>query len=244
MTRITRVLIISTAVLMAATGLGCGAINHARGVLAAAKVLGDFADRLEKHNQLTYTADYTFTSDKDQAAVTLVQKPPNVAYLGKSGRFIFTAESLFLCDTEKGKTTCQKTPNSASEVDANQAAFVSGVAGPGFVTPELALGLVIAAAVVPGAKVDQSEKTIAGQKSLCANVTGLENAASPNDEDAVKDFSVCITEGGVLASFNGSLQSGEKAGVELTKYSGTADPSAFVPPAGAKIVDVTQLQPS
>ena len=54
---------------------------------------------------------------------------------------------------------------------------MAGVAGPGFVTPELALGLILAAALVPGAKVEQSEKTIAGQSSKCATATGLEAAA-------------------------------------------------------------------
>jgi hypothetical protein len=117
------------------------------------------------------------------------------------------------------------------------------VAGPGFVTPELALGLVIAAAVVPGADVSKSEKTVAGQKSLCANVTGLDAAATPGDGDAPKDFSVCVTEVGILASFSGTSTSGETLSVELTGYSETADPSAFAPPAGAEIVDVTQLQP-
>ena len=54
--------------------------------------------------------------------------------------------------------------------------------GPGFVTPELALGLIAAAALVPGAKVEQSERSIAGQDSLCATASGLEAAASPGDK--------------------------------------------------------------
>src|SRR4030095_698226 len=75
--RISRILIISTAAVVAATGLACGFINQSKGVLEAAKVLGDFADRLEKHSQLTYTAEYQVTGGEK---VTLVQQPPNASY--------------------------------------------------------------------------------------------------------------------------------------------------------------------
>lgn len=242
--RISRVLVITLATTLAATALGCGLINQ---VVNTAGVLSDFADRLGKAATLTYTAEYKVTSDTASSGpetVKLVQQPPNAAFLGKDGgRFIFTKDFLFLCDTEKGVVTCQKSPNNADKVGAADAGFVAGVAGPGFITPEVALGLIVAAAVVPGAKVDKSDKTIAGQKSLCATASGLEKAASPGDKDAPKDFSVCVTEDGVLASFSGTSTNGEKAGIELTSYAATADPAAFVPPAGAKIVDTTQIEP-
>jgi len=90
---------------------------------------------------------------------------------------------------------------------------------------------------VPEAKVTQTDKSIAGQKSLCAEVTNLEKAASKDEKDALHDFSVCVTEDGVLASFSGSLQNGETAKVELVSYSAEADKAAFAPPKGAKIVE-------
>ena len=105
-----------------------------------------------------------------------------------------------------GDVTCQKTTPQTASTDAG---LVAGVAGPGFVTPELALGLIAAAAFVPDAEVSQSEKTIAGESALCATVTGLEAAASPGDADAPKDFSVCVTDAGILASFSGTSTSGE-----------------------------------
>ena len=57
-------------------------------------MLSDFADRLGKAQNLTYTAEYT-TPDGD--TVTLVQQPPNTAFIAKDGRFIFTTEATFLC---------------------------------------------------------------------------------------------------------------------------------------------------
>jgi hypothetical protein len=238
--RTSRALVGSLAVALAVGSLGCGVLNQAKNIAEAASVLGDFADRLGKAATLTYTAEYQVSGGEK---VTLVQQPPSAAFIGTSGRFIFTPEFMYLCGEDKGKLSCQKSPNQTGNTSAGESGFVAGVAGPGFVTPELALGLVIAAAVVPGADVSKSEKTVAGQKSLCANVTGLDAAATPGDGDAPKDFSVCVTEVGILASFSGTSTSGETISVELTGYSETADPSAFAPPAGAEIVDVTQLQP-
>ena len=239
-TRTSRVLVTILATALAAATLGCGLINQAKELVGTAQILSDFAERLGKAATLTYTAEYEVTGGEK---VTLVQQPPNAAFIGKDGRFIFTTEFVYLCSTERSVLTCQKSPNRAVDVGAANTGFVAGATGPGFVTPEIAVGLIAAAALVPGAKVEQSNKTIAGQETLCAMATGLEAAASPGDKDAPKDFSVCVTDAGILASFSGTSTSGEQAAIELTSYSASADASAFEPPAGAKIVDVAQITP-
>jgi hypothetical protein len=237
--RTTRVLVTTLAVALAATAFGCGLLSKAKNVAQTAAVLSDFADRLGKAQTLTYTAEYTVTGgDK----VTLVQQPPNAAFIGKTGRFIFTKDFMYLCDTEDSVLTCQKSPSNSDNVNSSDSAFVAGIAGPGFVTPELALGLILAAALVPGATVTKSERTIAGEHSLCAKASGLEAAASPGDTEAPKDFEVCVTDAGVLSSFNGTITNGQHAAIELSSFSLTADPNAFIPPADAKIVDVNQIQ--
>jgi len=236
-----RVLVVVLATTLAAGSLGCGLISQAKNFVDNAAALSDFADRLGKAQALTYTAEYK-TTDGD--TVTYVQQPPNSAYASKDGRFIFTSEAMYLCSTDKGVLTCQKSPNSQTQMDQSDATLVAGIGGPGFMTPELALAFLLAAAIVPGAKVSQSDKTIAGQSSKCATATGLEAAAEQGDTDVPKEFSVCVTESGVLASFSGESTTGEKHFIELTKYSTSADAAAFAPPAGAKIVDVTQIQPS
>jgi hypothetical protein len=238
--RNSRVLVSTLAVVLGVASLGCGVLDQAKGLVDTAQILSQFADRLGKAATLTYTAEYRV---KDGANVTLVQQPPSAAFVGKSGSFIFTKEYMYVCGTEKGETTCQRTPNNAPDVGAADAGVVAGVTGAGFVTPEIALGLIAAAAFVPGAKVETSERTIAAEKSLCANATNLDAAATPGDEDAPKDFSVCVTEAGILASFSGTTAGGEKAEIELVKYAPTADPKALAPPSEAKIVDVTTLEP-
>jgi hypothetical protein len=224
---------------MVVGAMGCGLIGKAQQVVGTAKILSDFADRLEKGEKLTYTATYNVAGG-DQ--VTLTQQPPNSAYIGKSARFIFTSTAMYLCDTEDGVLTCQKSTPTGDSVDAGDAGLVAGVAGDAFVSPALALGLIAAAVLVPGAKVSESNKTIAGQSSRCATASNLDAAASPGDTSAPRDFTVCITDGGALASFTGTDTSGQKLGMVMTTYSSTADPKSFQPPAGAKIVDVDQIE--
>jgi len=238
--RTSRVLVATLASILGVTSLGCGLVDQAKNLVDTAQVLSDFADRLGKSANLTYTAEYRVTGGD---SVKLVQHPPNSAFVGKSGSFIFTKDYMYVCGTEKRVTTCQRTVNNAQNVGGADAGVVAGVTGPGFVTPEIALGLIAAAAFVPGAEVATSERTIGGEKSLCANATNLEAASTPGDKDAPKDFSVCVTETGILASFSGTTAGGEKAEIELVRYAATADPKALAPPDGAKIVDVTTLEP-
>jgi len=236
-----RVLTVVVALVLGVVGLGCGFVNQAKNVIDTAAILGDFADRLGRSATLTYTAEYQVTGGEK---VTLAQDPPNVAFVSKTGRFILTANHMIMCDTAGGQTTCQRAPNQATQTeaptDAATAGLVAGVAGPGFVTPELALGMVAAAALAPGAKVDSSERNFAGERSLCADVTGLENASQGSD--SLKDFSVCVTELGILASFSGTLASGQRGSIELTSYRDSVEANAFAAPEGAKVTDVATLE--
>ena len=237
-----RIVTISAAALLGVGTLGCGYIQNA---IDTANTLSDFSDRLGKAAQLTYTADYAFSVDggePSETKVTLVQQPPNTAMISGDSRMIFTADYMTMCDKVNGAVECQRAPNPGGAALADTG-LVSGVAGPGFVTPELALGLVAAAALLPGTDVSSSDKEIAGQKALCADVTGIE--APPNDgpnQEMLRDFSVCVTEAGVLASFTGTSNVGDKVAVVLTKFSDKANPKAFTPPAGANVVDVTAIQ--
>ncbi|GII59539.1 hypothetical protein Pth03_79280 [Planotetraspora thailandica] len=223
----------ATAAVLGSFVVGCGVIGQVSNVVGSASTLSEFSDRLGKSSELTFTATYKST---DGGTVTLVQQPPKSVFIGPNGRYIFTPEQMLLCADK----TCTRAPS----VGDGDAGALATATGPGFVTPELALGFVAAAAVVPGAHVETAEKEIAGQKSLCAIATGLEAAASPGETDVPRDFSVCVTDAGVLASFTGTLTSGEKASIQLVKFTGEADPAAFEAPAGAEIVDTGSLPTS
>ena len=226
----TRLAVLAVTAVVGASTVGCGVVGQVGNVIGAAGTLSDFADRLGKSSQLTYTAVYEVSGGGE---VTMVQQPPSSAFVGPQGRYVFTPEHMLLCEGD----TCTRTANAAGAAPG----IPSAVVGPGFVTPELALGLIGAAALVPGAHVTSGEKEIAGQKTLCAHATGLEAAASPGETDAPRDFSVCVTESGVLASFQGTQTNGEKAGVTLVRFSAKADPAAFEVPAGVEVRDADAL---
>ncbi|HEY0696562.1 MAG TPA: hypothetical protein VGD43_01990, partial [Micromonospora sp.] len=241
--RVARMLSIPAVVVLGAGTLGCGIIDTVQNAVDTAGVLSGFADRLGKASQLTYTAKYKLTAGEG-GTVTLVQAPPRSAIVNGDQRLIFTPEHMTVCDGKQ----CQQAPNTAAAAGAADAGLVAGVAGPGFVTPELALGLVAAAALVPGSDVSTANRTIAGQDSLCAEVTGIKDpnadANGGTGGELLEDFSVCVTEAGVLAAFDGKSNTGERIAIELVSYSDQASSKAFQPPAGAEVVDVTQLPTS
>jgi hypothetical protein len=234
-----RIITVVATVAFVATGLGCGVISQVKQAAGNISTVSDLADKLRGAEKLTYTAQYKVF---DGSTATVVQQPPNAAFIGKDGRFLVTADANYLCSTQEKVLTCQKSPNDGATLDASSAGLIPAVTGAGFISAPIALGLLVAASVVPGAKVDKSEKKIAGQQSTCLKVTGIPQASGAPTTD-VRDFSVCVTDNGLLASFEGTQNDGQRAGVELTSYQDSADAKAFVPPAGAKIVDVQELQP-
>lgn len=233
-----RGVIITMAVLLAAGSLGCGVLSKAKNVVANLSTITDFADKIGKAQNLTYTADYTVTDGKQTATAKVVQDPPNVAYRGKEGSLIITQDAIYTCGTTEGKVSCTKSRNQGGT--ARQDAASGAAIGAGFVSPELAIGILIAAAASPQAKVDKSSKKIAGQSSDCIKVSNVD----PNGASDLKDFMVCITDKGVLSEFSGKLMNGDAAGLVMAKYSGSADAKAFVPPAGAEITDIDAPAPT
>jgi hypothetical protein len=236
-----RPLVVGLATTVAVASMGCSMLDQAKNLVDNAQVLSDFADRLGKAQTLTFTAEYTVEGGEK---ITIVQQPPNTAVIADDGRYIFTADVTYLCSTEQAVLTCQKSPNDSSTMSPDENGLAAGIGGPGFVTPELALGMILAASLVPGAKVEQSDKTVAGQSSKCVAATDLEAAAQEGDTEIPKAFTVCITDKGILASFTATSTTAEYKAIELTSYSDTADAAAFAPPADAKIVDVTTIQPA
>jgi hypothetical protein len=238
----TRIAVITAAVVLGAATLGCGALSQAKQAVDNLSTVADLAQKLGNSDKLTFTAEYRLP---EGAAATVVQQPPNVAVIGKDGRFIYTADALYLCDKKSKPATCQKTANTSAGADMDQtsAAYLSAVAGAGFVSAPYALVILTAASVAPGAKVDKSEKKIAGLNSICLHVTGVPADNDPKSAD-LKEFTACVADNGLLTLFSGTDTGGTTLSVEMTRYSDTADANAFKPPAGYQVIDVDQLQPN
>ena len=237
---LSRIASVTAAVALGATALGCGVIGRVKQAADNITTVSELAEKLGNSEKLTFTADYKLS---DGSTSQVVQQPPNAAYIGKEGRFIVTADTFYLCSTDSGAMKCQKSKNTGGQLDAAQAGLIPGVAGAGFVSAPVAVALLTAASLAPGAKVDKSTRKIAGQNSTCVKISGIKSDSSPGT-DELKDFTACVTDSGLLSAFEGTLTDGKHASIEMTKYSGTADAKAFEPPAGAEIVDVDNLEPS
>jgi hypothetical protein len=235
----TRTIALLAAAVVAVTAtLGCGFISAASNVVGNMQTLSDLADKITKSETATSQAEYRLDNGKP---VTVAQQPPASAFASDTGRYLATPDAFYLCDKSTGSWVCQKTANSGGSSNSNaDAAIAAGVAGNGFVSAPLALAVLTAALVVPSAHVDKSTQKIAGETSTCAKVSGLEQAQQ-NESQKVSDFTVCVTDSGILARFQGSLTDGTKASIELTKYATTVDSSLLQVPAGAQINDVSQL---
>lgn len=235
-----KIVTVTAGVAVAVTLLGCGVISQVKQAASTITTISDLAQKLGNADKLTFTAEYKLS---DGSVASVVQQPPNSAYIGKGGRFIVTPEAFYLCDTQNGAMSCQKSANTSGSLDTANAGLIPSVAGAGFVSAPIALALLTAASISPGAKVEKTERKIAGQSSTCLKVSGIKGDNDPNTSD-VRDFSACVTDSGLLSSFSGELNNGEKASIEMTRYSGSADARAFAPPAGAEVVDVDKLQPA
>jgi hypothetical protein len=244
MTRsLTRLATVAAAVALGAATLGCGFISDIGNAVDNIKTVADLTDKLTKSAEVTYTGEYTLV-DGDGTA-TVVQQPPNAAFLGKDGRFILTSESLYMCTGTSARTTCQRAPNTSGDApSADQAAYLTAVAGGGFISAPMAIALMGAAAIVPDVKIDKSTRDVAGLSSTCLHATGISSAeqAGAGNVD-LSELTVCVADNGVLTTFRGLGTDGSNVGVELASFSTTVDAAAFAPPKGAKIVDVGQLAP-
>jgi hypothetical protein len=232
--------VVVIAAMLGAGSLGCGLISKAKQTVDNVSAVTDLADKLGKADDLVYTGQYRVVGDGTTATVT--QDPPKAAYIGKEGRYILTDDALLLCVGAAGKTTCQRSPRSQGGSAGDQAAMMSAVAGAGFISAPMAVALMTASAVVPGIKIEKSDTKVAGLKSTCLHVTGIPADSQPNSVTA-KEYDVCVAGNGILTRFTGLGTDDKKIGVELTKFSDSADAKNFKAPAGAKIVDVQSIDP-
>jgi hypothetical protein len=224
-----------TAAVLVTGSLGCGAIRAAKNVGENLSTLGDFADKLKKSETLTYQADYKLA---DGTKVTVAQKPPATAAVGDNGRFLANQEAFYFCDTKQSELTCTKSANTSGEAYDTSTAAAWGGVGAGFVSAPLALVLLTGALLVPTAKVDKSSSKIVGQKSDCVKVSNLGQAQDNTSDEDLDEFTVCISDQGVLTRFSGKSNKGETKQVEMTSYATKVDDSLLKVPANAKIVDV------
>jgi hypothetical protein len=234
-----RASVVVAAAVLGAGALGCGVVSKAKQAVSNVSQMTDVADKLGKSGKLTYSATYKLD---DGTTAQVVQQPPNSAFLGKAGRFVLTDASLLWCTTTAKVTTCQRKANTSKiAASADQSQYLTAIAGGGFINTPMAVGVLTAAAIVPGVKFDESTVNIAGLSSTCLHVTNIPTNDTNSADVSAKEFTVCVGDNGVLTRFTGLGTDGKRQGVMLAKFGTSVDANAFKAPAGAKIVDVESL---
>jgi hypothetical protein len=216
----------SVLALVAVVGLaGCVSAGQPGG--GRVQLVSDLANRLERAGSLTYTATYRLPGGSE-ATISQAQDPTRSAYRYPGGTLILTPTSTADCRTAGSSTTCTLTAPPAAGTDP-AGTLVSGVAAQGLIAPVMVVALLTATAMDGDAVVTTHDTTLAGQSATCVQIGGVNNAAA-------SDFDVCVTVDGVLASFDGVIES-EPINISLDRYEQTVAPDAFDLPAGATVVD-------
>ncbi|WP_433828454.1 hypothetical protein ACQP2E_03610 [Actinoplanes sp. CA-015351] len=194
---------------------GCGGLDQAN---AAGVTQGDLVS--EVASQLAtpgpeHTATYRLAGG-DTARVTRSLTPDRTAYAFPDGRLIRTPAAVTRC---AGDVCTASDPDPAAALPA----------GTGLVTDAEVVALLEAAAVDAYPEVTQTDTTLAGRHATCLALTGVQAAEASS-------FDVCVTVGGMLASFRGRFD-GTEVDVVLTEYADEADERDFQVPPGSELVD-------
>jgi hypothetical protein len=216
----------AVALLLCAAAAGCSDLDEPGQGLTRNDLVADLAAQMSAAADLTYEASYQLAGG-EKATVAQAQKPARTAYVYPGGKLTVTADATTECRTAK-TTTCTMTAPATAASPPSETVF-AGAGASGLVAPAVVLALLNAAALDSDVTVDQHDTTIAGRHATCVELRGV-------DEAAARDFTTCITNEGVLGSFNGKLNQTEMD-VAMTHYSEQVEDTVFELPTSARLVD-------
>jgi hypothetical protein len=218
---------LATAVLLlCAATAGCSDLDESSPGLNRNDLMADLAAQMTAATDLTYEAKYQL-SGGEKATVAQTRKPARTVYVYPGGKITVTPDATTECRTAK-TTTCTLTAP-ATAASSPPATVFAGASETGLVTPTTVLALLNAAVLDNDVEVVQRDTTIAGRHATCVQLSGV-------DEAAARDFTTCITNEGVLGSFNGFLNQ-TQVDVAMTHYSEQVEETMFDLPKSAKLVD-------
>jgi hypothetical protein len=167
---------------------------------------------MEAAAKLTYTAEYDSTSGGKTEKLRIVQKPPKSRYEQGGSIVINDGSKTVVCsdDSSSGKPQCL---DAGADSGGGSVASFTQV----FNAPTLFAGLSVLA-IVPGVKVTESKKTLAGQSLDCVKV---------DVSSEKKSAESCVTSDGVMGFWDG----GDGNTFTLTQFSRSASDSEFTPPS-------------
>ncbi|MEU8614190.1 hypothetical protein AB0C29_40005 [Actinoplanes sp. NPDC048791] len=218
---------LATAVLMLCVATaGCSDLDESSQGLTRNDLVADLAAQMTSAADLTYEANYQLPGG-EKATVAQTRKPARTAYVYPGGKVTVTADATTECRTAKTTTCTLMAPSTAAS--PAPAKVFEGAGESGLVPPATVLALLNAAVLDNDVEVDQHDTTIAGRHATCVQLRGVDDAAA-------RDFTTCITNEGVLGSFDGILNS-TRVEVAMTHYSEEVEEAMFDLPKSAKLVD-------
>jgi hypothetical protein len=209
-----------TAVVALLGAAGCTDLDEASAAgITHDDVVSAMASQLTGGSALSYTATYQLTGG-DTATVTRAQSPARTAYIFPGGRLIATPTSTVRCTGDAKLACTESTP------DPNAAATM---ADSPLITPEAALAMLNTAALDPDVLAEPHDTTVAGRHANCLDLSRVDGAPT-------REFSICVTNEGALASFTATIR-GKQTDLALTKYADHAKTTDFTLPSTAQVTD-------
>ncbi|MFJ6195217.1 hypothetical protein [Micromonospora sp. NPDC092111] len=215
--------VLAVSVIASLTVTGCQTLDDAGRALGRADLVNDLAARLDGSLVETWTAEYQLPGGRT-SSIAQQKQPAQSAYAWADGKITVSEQAITRCATDAGRTTCTMHPPVLMSGKASVPLFTEA-RKLGLVTPPAVIRVLTEAALDPQAQVRQTDTTIAGQHATCVDV-----------RRSAGDFTACVTSGGVLGSFTGTLDD-RPAEVTLSRYTDTVASTAFDLPAGAEVTD-------
>jgi hypothetical protein len=215
---------VAAALIAASLTAGCGEIDEASAQgMARNDLVSELASQLAASGTLTYSAGYHLAGGGN-ATVAQAQNPARTAYLYSGGRVMVTETGITTCRGATCTVTAPPKAGSPPPTEVFSAAQKTGMVAPATVTD-----LLNAASLDTEVVAESRDTTIAGHHATCLSLSGVDDAAA-------RDFSACVTNDGVLGSFQGTLD-GAAIDIAMTEYSAEVSEGAFALPPSAKVVD-------
>ncbi|MCA2215666.1 hypothetical protein [Jidongwangia harbinensis] len=219
-----RRVVLAAALAAASLTAGCSGVDEASAQgLARNDLVSELASQLSTSGTLTYSAAYHVAGGA-RATVVQAQNPSRTAYLYAGGRVVVTETGV----TECRGTTCTVTPPPKPGTPPSTTVFRTAQQT-GMIAPGTVMDLLNAASLDTEVVAESRDTTIAGHHATCLALSGVDDAAA-------RDFSACVTNDGVLGSFQGTI-GGATIDIAMTEYSAEANDDAFRAPPSARVVD-------
>ena len=226
---------------VAALGMAAavGFVACSRASSGSAAGLRALADRLQRGDEATYTAEYGVGG----STVVHVHAPPRQAFRSSGVTLTIGPDTIVTCTdaaTSPSATSvirCERSPG-VDGMALTEARMVTKATTTGFVAPDLAASVLLRAAARPDLRVTTRRRTLGGTQADCATVdaAAVQPPAATVPLTALR-FTACVTTAGVLAGFEGTTEGAGTGRMTLERYLPRVSQDAFDLPRGATVAD-------